>query len=133
MAMRTPGPKRVDAEPRTAKPVPAPRAEGHHVKHWVDGGRTDLDNLVSLCRFHHRRHHEGRFQVRVVDGGEFRFETSDGVALQPVSCDAAHTPLAWRPNITPRTPFALSGGEPCDFGYAVSVIADAAAASKRGP
>ena len=31
--------------------VPASRAEGHHIKHWVEGGRTDLANLISLCRF----------------------------------------------------------------------------------
>jgi hypothetical protein len=44
--------------------VPAARTDGHHIRHWRDGGATDLGNLVSLCRFHHRRHHEGRFQIR---------------------------------------------------------------------
>jgi len=33
--------------------------EGHHLKHWVDGGTTDLANLVLLCRRHHRAQHEG--------------------------------------------------------------------------
>ncbi len=32
--------------------VPA-HCEGHHVTHWADGGPTDLDNLVLLCRYHH--------------------------------------------------------------------------------
>ena len=27
--------------------------ERHHVIAWVDGGRTDLDNLTLLCRYHH--------------------------------------------------------------------------------
>ncbi|MBA8827171.1 hypothetical protein FHX42_004555 [Saccharopolyspora lacisalsi] len=27
--------------------------DAHHVKHWAQGGRTDLDNLVLLCRRHH--------------------------------------------------------------------------------
>ncbi|MDF2822986.1 MAG: hypothetical protein K0R68_394, partial [Mycobacterium sp.] len=31
----------------------------HHLQHWEDGGRTDLDNLVLLCPFHHRLHHRG--------------------------------------------------------------------------
>jgi len=33
--------------------------EGHHLKHWADGGTTDLANLVLLCRRHHRAQHEG--------------------------------------------------------------------------
>ena len=35
--------------------------EGHHIKHWADGGETKLDNLVTLCRFHHRELHRGKF------------------------------------------------------------------------
>jgi hypothetical protein len=32
--------------------------EGHHLKHWADGGETKLDNLITLCGFHHRLVHE---------------------------------------------------------------------------
>ncbi len=35
--------------------------EGHHIKHWADGGETKLDNLVTLCRYHHRELHRGAF------------------------------------------------------------------------
>jgi 5-methylcytosine-specific restriction endonuclease McrA len=28
--------------------------DAHHVQHWADGGPTQLKNLVSLCRQHHR-------------------------------------------------------------------------------
>ena len=31
----------------------------HHLRHWEDGGPTDLDNLVLLCPYHHRLHHRG--------------------------------------------------------------------------
>ena len=37
--------------------------DGHHVKHWADGGETTLDNLILLCRFHHRLVHEGGWRV----------------------------------------------------------------------
>jgi 5-methylcytosine-specific restriction endonuclease McrA len=31
--------------------------EAHHKVHWADGGPTSLDNLVLLCRRHHRMAH----------------------------------------------------------------------------
>ena len=42
--------------------------DAHHVQHWAHGGETRLDNLVLLCRFHHRRVHEGGFGVHVAGG-----------------------------------------------------------------
>jgi hypothetical protein len=37
--------------------------DAHHVTHWAEGGETRLDNLVLLCRHHHRLVHEGRWTV----------------------------------------------------------------------
>ena len=37
--------------------------DAHHVRHWADGGPTSLDNLVLLCRHHHRKVHEGRIPL----------------------------------------------------------------------
>ena len=31
----------------------------HHLRHWEDGGPTELFNLVLLCPYHHRLHHRG--------------------------------------------------------------------------
>jgi hypothetical protein len=42
--------------------------DGHHIIHWADGGATELDNLVSLCRSHHRRVHEERWRIHIADG-----------------------------------------------------------------
>lgn len=39
--------------------------EGHHIKHWADGGETKLDNLVTLCNYHHRELHKGKFFLSV--------------------------------------------------------------------
>ena len=39
--------------------------EGHHIQHWAEGGETKLDNLVTLCRYHHRELHRGHFFLSV--------------------------------------------------------------------
>ena len=43
--------------------------DAHHVRHWADGGETKLDNLVLLCRFHHRLVHEEGYTVHFPRGG----------------------------------------------------------------
>ncbi len=52
--------------------------QGHHIKHWANGGPTTLSNLASLCRRHHRFVHEGGFQVERLPGGELEFRTPNG-------------------------------------------------------
>ena len=37
--------------------------DAHHIQHWCDGGETSLDNLVLLCRHHHRLLHQGAFLI----------------------------------------------------------------------
>jgi 5-methylcytosine-specific restriction endonuclease McrA len=37
--------------------------DAHHIRHWADGGPTEVDNLVLLCRVHHRLLHEGGFRL----------------------------------------------------------------------
>jgi hypothetical protein len=39
--------------------------DAHHIVHWAEGGETSLDNLVTLCRFHHARLHQGCFDIEV--------------------------------------------------------------------
>jgi len=41
--------------------------DAHHIVHWADGGKTKLDNLVLLCRPHHRMTHQG-FRVQMTVG-----------------------------------------------------------------
>jgi hypothetical protein len=49
---------------------PASRCDGHHVVHWIDGGETNLDNMVLLCKRHHRMIHEGRWQLVMTEHAE---------------------------------------------------------------
>lgn len=35
----------------------------HHIRHWEDGGPTELWNLVLLCPYHHRLHHRGGITI----------------------------------------------------------------------
>ena len=35
----------------------------HHVVHWEDGGPTELCNLVLVCPYHHRMHHQGDLTI----------------------------------------------------------------------
>jgi hypothetical protein len=58
--------------------------DGHHIHHWADGGETRLDNLVLLCRHHHRLVHEGAFGLRRESGGRLVFTRPDGRLIDPV-------------------------------------------------
>ncbi len=55
----------------------------HHIRHWVHGGSTDAENLVMLCRFHHRLVHEEGFSIAHEDGG-LCFRRPDGRELEQV-------------------------------------------------
>src|SRR6476469_1456508 len=43
-------------------------ADGHHIKHWSNGGPTALHNLVLLCRHHHDVIHHTGWTVTITDG-----------------------------------------------------------------
>jgi len=39
--------------------------EAHHIRSWLDGGETSVDNGVLVCRLHHRLIHQGDWRVRL--------------------------------------------------------------------
>ncbi|UOX89876.1 HNH endonuclease [Amycolatopsis sp. FBCC-B4732] len=76
---------------------PPRHCQGHHIRHWADGGPTDLANLVLLCAHHHRLMHRSGWQVRLAADGHPEF-------LPPVFLDKHRKPR--RNNIHQPLPFA---------------------------
>ena len=60
--------------------------QGHHIRHWAQGGPTKLSNLAMLCRRHHRAVHEEGYQVLRERDGELRFYRPDGKLLPDTPC-----------------------------------------------
>ena len=110
----------------------ARRCDAHHVRHWADGGRTRLDNLVLLCRRHHRAVHEEGFTVRMSASGEAEFRWPDGRPLPAVPRAAQWTGLPLAPTdarldeagiaIDPDTATPDWHGERLDLVYAIDVL-----------
>ena len=56
--------------------------DGHHIHHWSEGGETSLDNLVLLCRHHHRLVHEGGFGCERDASGKIVFTDPAGMKIE---------------------------------------------------
>jgi 5-methylcytosine-specific restriction endonuclease McrA len=111
--------------------------EGHHVRHWAEGGPTTLSNLAVLCRRHHRAVHEEGYRVERQADGALRFRRPDGRVLPDVPSAAA---VPADPARTLRDAHAASGlrlhprtacpgwlGERLDVGWAIDVLRPPAA------
>jgi Domain of unknown function (DUF222)/HNH endonuclease len=61
-----------------------PFGQGHHIRHWAQGGPTKLSNLTLLCRRHHRAVHEEGYQVERLPDGELQFRLPNGRPLPQV-------------------------------------------------
>jgi 5-methylcytosine-specific restriction endonuclease McrA len=61
-----------------------PLGEGHHLRHWADGGPTTLSNLTLLCRRHHRAVHEEGYRIDRGPDSTLRFRRPDGRLLPEV-------------------------------------------------
>ena len=118
------------------------RCDAHHVEHWADGGATRLQNLLSLCRFHHRAVHEQGHRVVAGDAdGQFRFLRPDGAPLpaEPPVPSWAGAPLAPVDarlaaagiSIGPNTATPDWYGESLDLTAALDVLWEPPAAAAR--
>jgi len=56
----------------------------HHLRHWEDGGPTELANLVLVCPYHHRLHHRGIITI-TGPADALTVTDSDGRPLSPGS------------------------------------------------
>ncbi|HSE03679.1 MAG TPA: DUF222 domain-containing protein [Methylomirabilota bacterium] len=107
-------------------------AEGHHVRHWAQGGPTNLSNLALLCRRHHRAVHEEGYQLKRCSDGALQFRRPDGRPLPDVPPPAT---LPADPEGAIRAQHAAQGlqlhartglpqwlGERLDVGWAIGVV-----------
>jgi uncharacterized protein DUF222/HNH endonuclease len=76
---------------------PPRHCQGHHIRHWADGGPTELGNLVLVCAHHHRLLHRSGWEVRIAADGLPEF-------LPPVFLDKRRKPR--RNNLHQAMPFA---------------------------
>jgi len=99
--------------------------DGHHVRHWADGGETKLSNLVTLCRFHHRLVHEGQVGIQILDDGAFRFVKANGQTFDspmPPAVDWETLVASADIRITPTTAVTRWTGEALDLGLAIEAL-----------
>ena len=96
----------------------ARRCDAHHVNHWADGGATSLDNLLLVCRCHHRALHEGGFSAARHEDGTVTFLRPNGGVVQEVP-DVVRTPL--RP-LPPAGRLPVWDGTPLNLAWAIDVL-----------
>jgi len=106
--------------------------QGHHLRHWVQGGPTTLTNLAMLCRRHHRAVHEEGYQLERQADGALRFRRPDGRPLPEVPAPATvpadpvaelrarHEAQGLRLHARTTCPGWL--GERLDVGWAIDVL-----------
>ena len=110
--------------------------DAHHIHHWCDGGETSLDNLVLLCRHHHRMIHEQGYGIERNEAGEAIFVSPAGrklhqslypqfesinvsaeTSLQALEIELQHEKLDL--DIDENTAMTVWQGETMDYGMAV--------------
>jgi hypothetical protein len=96
------------------------RLHAHHVTHWVNGGKTELVNLVSLCHFHHHSVHEGGWNITATTNG-WTFHDPHGTHHHvPVLQLPTSTPL---PHTKNGAAAPLAGtGERCNTGLIADIL-----------
>jgi hypothetical protein len=99
--------------------------DAHHIRHWADGGETSIDNLVLLCRRHHRLVHEQEFGVeRSADNG-IHFTRPDGRVIEEHPQLSSNSSDEGLPRRNPETGESIDAeswiipGDTLDYGMAI--------------
>jgi 5-methylcytosine-specific restriction endonuclease McrA len=120
-----------------------PFGQGHHLRHWAQGGPTTLSNLALLCRRHHRAVHEEGYQVARLPDGALQFRRPNGWPLPEVppparvpgdpvkALRACHDSQGLRINARTGCPGWL--GERLNVGWAIDVLHPLAQRSRPCP
>ncbi|PYM21485.1 MAG: hypothetical protein DMD78_17400, partial [Candidatus Rokuibacteriota bacterium] len=110
--------------------------QGHHIRHWAEGGPTTLSNLVLLCRRHHRSVHEDGFHVERLANGELEFRRPNGWLIPDAPAmpgsDGEATLRAQNAavQLDAQTLRPSWGGERLNVAYAIDVLHPRAVASR---
>jgi hypothetical protein len=105
--------------------------EGHHIKHWADGGETSLKNISMICSFHHRYVHEYGYTVELGEDQRPRFRDPQGRLVTTVPTPPATGPeLGWPRIRTMNAALAIDAntnacgwdGSPVDYGTIVGQL-----------
>src|SRR5690606_22602203 len=113
--------------------------DAHHVVHWCEGGETRLDNLLLLCRRHHRLVHAEGYQIALNAARRFEFHRPGGELLphaltpqfpdtplgrlcEELAIERAHADMGME--IDERTILPKWGGERLDYNYAICGMRD---------
>ncbi|MDT5324781.1 MAG: hypothetical protein QOF25_1933 [Mycobacterium sp.] len=70
----------------------------HHIRHWEEGGPTELSNLVLVCPYHHRAHHRG---VITITGPAQHLVVTDSGGRQMSGGSLARPPTTPPPAVKP--------------------------------
>jgi hypothetical protein len=110
------------------------RVDLHHIRYWSNGGRTKLDNLISLCRYHHTLVHGRGYLIAAARDGTFAFYRPDGTAVpsSPALPQADGTIEDWHDaDISMDTIVPAWYGERLDLDHAIYICFANAALNAR--
>jgi hypothetical protein len=107
--------------------------EGHHIKHWADGGETSLQNSTLLCSLHHRYVHEYGYAIELGPDQRPRFRDPHGRWVAAVPERPCVVELGWSQiraanealDIDADTIAGPWDGTPVDYGRIVGHLATA--------